>query len=228
MQRLAGWLSRNAQQVNLWNLTAWRTLLTGWQHPHLQHDSAEFLMHMEHVLHPDFQMGHWQARLSSMSQPSQVTDHGKMWPVTLPAILRHTSDGSHSVHSVQSLIIGWRNQVQRHAAVSFPPVVPFQLGRFDNAGNKLLGRIVPTPVVHVPLFAGADLTTTSHKYMLQAVIYHLGATRHSGHYRTMLCLAGHPYATTDDNLFPVRVTAEDMEVIMNNSYIAFYCIQERG
>ena len=226
MQRLVNWLTHTPQCLDLWDVRAWRALVEGWQRPHNQHDSAEFLMHLEHALHSDYQMGYWQARLSRDLHHTQVTDHGKMWPMLLPSILRQAPEMHDSVHSVQSTIISWRNQAQRHAAVSLPPVVPLQIGRFTVAGDKQPGNIILTPIIHMPLFAEADLRTTSSKYILPAVIYHLGPTRDSGHYRTLLCQAGRPYVVTDDNQYPVPASTADIEVAMNNSYILFYCKED--
>ena len=180
-------------------------------------------MHLEHALHPDFQLGHWQARLEVDASPPQVTDHGKMWPVTLPAVLRPDLADTSRVFSMQSLVISWRNQVHRHAAVSLPPVVPLQISRFTPEGAKLRGRIVLTPVIHIPLFTDSSARTTSCKYQLHAVTYHLGPNMHSGHYRTLLFKQGAPFMVTDDNMFPVPVSEVGLEEVMNNSYLAFYC-----
>ena len=104
-----------------------------------------------------------------------------------------------------------------------PPVVPLQISRFTSEGNKLRGRIVLTPIIHIPLFADSSTRTTSCKYQIHAVTYHLGPDIYSGHYRTLLFKQGAPCMVTDDNMFPAPVTAAGLEEAMNNSYLAFYC-----
>ena len=223
MQRLIGWLTRKPHLVQLWSVRIWRQMLSGWARPHQQHDTAEFLMHLERVLSPAFPMGYWQARLEVAACPPQATDHGQMWPVTLPTVLRHALADDARVFSVQSLIISWRNQASRHAAVSLPPVVPLQIGRFSHDGSKLRGQIVLTPTIHLPLFADESTRTTSCKYVLQAAIFHLGPDIHAGHYRTVLFNQGKPYMVTDDNQYPSPVTAACIEEATHNAYLVFYC-----
>ena len=78
-----------------------------------------------------------------------------------------------------------------------PPVVPLQISRFTSEGNKLRGRIVLTPIIHIPLFADSSTRTTSCKYQIHAVTYHLGPDIYSGHYRTLLFKQGAPCMVTE-------------------------------
>ena len=223
LQRLAAWLTRKPQSVELWGVTAWRQMLQGWQLPHQQHDTAELLTFLEHVLHPAFAHGHWQTRNPCPGNSFQVTDHGNMWPMLLPASLHPGTSTEGSVTSVQSLLIDWRNhQAQRQAAVTLPPVLPLQIGRFDNRGSKIAGDIVLTPTIHVPLFADDSIRTVSRQYQLCAAVYHIGDTIASGHYRTVLYVAGRPTAITEDNQTPVSWTQSDLHTVQRNAYLLLY------
>ena len=189
--RLARWLLRKPLHTALWDIPAWRTLTARWEDPHVQHDVAEFAQFLGAATAPASAEGVWQSRIAVQLTPSQpaasqcpaeVAEHGQMWPLSLAAA--PPPEGSEI--SLQALVIQWRNQAHRHAAVSLPRLLIIQIGRFSPVGLKLRFAVRPSHRVYVPVFLDDTLRTTSAGYDLAAVVCHLGPSRSSGHYRSVL------------------------------------------
>ena len=123
--------------------------------------------------------------------------------------------------SLQTLFIDWRNQASQHAAVKLPTWLAVQLCRFDEEGRKVQHRLAMHPYVYVPEFVGPGLPCTSRRYILTAVVYHLGQSKTSGHYRAALFTDGVLSHVTDDGTVASEVTADDHEVVSRNAYVRF-------
>ena len=67
MRRLLAWLVHKPRAVSLWSVRAWARALARWQSPDQQHDAAEFLPYLAHVLPSDTLEAHWQSRIQSDS-----------------------------------------------------------------------------------------------------------------------------------------------------------------
>ena len=139
--RLLRWVLRRPQQVSLWEIRAWQEITSNWHDPHRQHDAGEFLYFLGEALTSGTGVGFWQARVETGSRDAQVVDHGEMFPL----ILQQVGPQPHSVASrdisLQALIVAWRNQEARHAALTLPAVLPVQICRFDNRGHKIPGKV---------------------------------------------------------------------------------------
>ena len=220
--RLLQWLTRKPQRVSLPSLRVWQSITFDWQEPHSQHDAAEFLGFLRPALVSTSDAGKWEARVSvdpstPDALPHQVVDHGQMWPLVLATALSPAAEGANREEwTLQSLIIRWRNLVVQHAAVTSPPILPLQLNRFGQDGNKVLSPIALSPTVFFPCFTGQGTNTQSVQYQLAAVQYHLGQTPLSGHYRTAFFSRGAPVYTTDDNRSAQACTDSDIDSIRRN------------
>ena len=139
-----------------------------------------------------------------------------MWPLHLSV-----AHASAPRLSLQKLVVAWRNQAQRHALVTAPEVLVAQVGRFGDDGCKLQFRIQSSRTVYIPSFTGSGLHTTSHAYTVEAIVFHLGPSRDSGHYRTALLQQGNLYRLTDDGSLPAAVQDTDVAVVEHNAYLYF-------
>ena len=232
MGRFLQWLFRWPQgsSLHLWHVRAWRRLVSTWQDPHAQHDCAEFLQHLRSAFCPEGEFLQWQARTLPHSHArAEVSDQGHLWPLTIPVALQlaaYTQTDSESTSaagsiSLQKLLILWRNQAEIHAAVSLPSVFPIQINRFNSEGNKVHHRINLHPSVYVPQFSGSGLRTVSQRFVVTAVIYHIGPTRDSGHYRAALFARDALIHVTDDGVCSQLSTEGDRDIISKNAYIFF-------
>ena len=143
---------------------------------------------------------------------------------------RHVSTGPPACRTAccacpadQSPFVAWRNQADRHAAVTLPPLLPVQISRFTSTGLKVQFPVRFSEAVYVPFFEDLSLRTSSHRYLLAAVIYHIGESRSHGHYRTALFLRGKPMHVTDDNCKPCPAHPADVHTAENNAYIFILC-----
>ena len=232
MLRTLSWMCRKPQQVNLWQLRSWCALTCHWANPTRQHDAGEFLQFLGGVIASGGSTDAWQTRLMcSTSAVAQVTDHGQMFPLTLPQdsqSMRHPSlAASHMPSSLQQLIVAWRNQASRHAAVTLPTLLPVQVGRFDDAGTKVHFALQLSPADYIPYFVDATTKTSSHRYCLIAAVYHLGHHKSHGHYRAAFFCNGALTHVADDGSCPTKATASDLHEVQTNVYLIMLCRAEQ-
>ena len=165
--------------------------------------------------------GVWESRtVNSPSGLAQAEDQGTMWPLTLPAGLAMLQASTETV-SPQKLVIAWRGQAVTHAAVVLPELVILQICRFSPSGNKDFTRVKLSDSVYLPVFTGPGLNTSSVRYSVTAIIYHLGLTPQSGHYRTALVERGRLCYHTDDNEATTVHQPEHTDRVEQNSYLYF-------
>jgi len=214
--------------VSLWEIRAWQEITSNWHDPHRQHDAGEFLYFLGEALTSGTGVGFWQARVETGSRDAQVVDHGEMFPL----ILQQVGPQPHSVASrdisLQALIVAWRNQEARHAALTLPAVLPVQICRFDNRGHKIKFPVRFSAAVYMPFFPDSTACTASQRYRVAAVIYHIGDSRLHGHYRSALFWKGEVTHVTDDNTVPSQVSERDRNMIRDNAYIAVLCRDDEG
>ena len=166
--------------------------------------------------------GSWESRLAGPGlSPSptlqvQMVDHGHVWPLHLSV-----ANASEPHISLQKLLIAWRNQAQRHALVIAPAVMAIQVGRFRDDGSKLRFRIRSSRRVYVPAFSSTSMQTTSYAYTVEAVVFHLGDARDSGHYRTAFLRQGVLSRLTDDGELPAPVHEDSVALVETNAYVYF-------
>ena len=63
--------------------------------------------------------------------------------------------------------------------------------------------------------------STSKRYVLTAIIYHLGASRLGSYYRAALFSAGKLSHVTDDGRQAAPATAQDLQTVSSNAYVCF-------
>ena len=181
-------------------------------------------------LAPKLAMSHatdcWQARQTTAANATQVIDQGTLWPLTLTAPL---AAPSHTISptqpdvdqpiSLQRLVIMWRNQASRHAMLSEPAWLPLQVCRFTPQGQKCHRPVQISEAVYLPSFVGGTLQTTSTRYQLTAIIFHLGPSLLAGHYRAALCARGSIVSITDDGISSQTASEAETQLVYRNSYI---------
>ena len=222
LTRFFRWLGRGHAPVELWKVRLWRQLVTGWERPHVQHDVGEFLQFFSSIMCDASALGSWAALQDSTEVGPFPTDRGNFWPLLLPASLPDSLTPGLESTTLQRLVIQWRNQASRHAAsneASLPALFPLQVNRFDAEGNKLHTPVTPSNAVYIPFYTLDGLRTASCRYRLTAIIFHIGATKLQGHYRTALQRNGSLQFVTDDNTSAAPMTAETERLVNQNSYI---------
>ena len=231
--RFLRWLARPAssdvhvrQPVNLWSTRPWNVIVRAWQEPNRQHDAGEFLQFLAPKLAITHAADCWQAREITETSITQVMDQGTLWPLTLTAPLaaplHHVSPTPPAVDqpiSLQRLVIMWRNQASRHAMLSEPAWLPLQVCRFTPQGQKCHRPVQISDAVYLPSFVGHTLQTTSTRYQLTAIIYHLGISLLAGHYRAALCARGSIVSITDDGISAQPASEAEIQSVYRNSYI---------
>ena len=223
--RLLLWLHRKPQRVSLWDMRPWRQLLGLWSEPHRQHDASELLHHLYHAFTPASERQVWHARVeiaADEATTTQVMDRGHLWPMMIAVPLN--ASGDQSSISLQSLIVQWRNQASRHAVDSashMPILLPVQIHRFRADGSKLHTPLQWGEAVYVPAFTGDGLHTTSSRYIVDAVVFHLGESVHQGHYRAVLASEGAIRYITEDGITAYEPTEAEVRTAQQNSYLFF-------
>ena len=175
-------LQNPGNTVQLYRRKAWTELLRTWQHLHQQHDVAELLTYIaDHASIPGLK-GIWEAR--SMEGPL-LRAHQRMQPT--PLIMLPCSPNK----TLQQLIEDWayeQDTGEVTALVRPPAILSVQLMRFN--GNprgevgKLTHRVPLASRLQVPQFDDG-VSTLPCAYVLHSVVYHIGYTPDSGHYRSM-------------------------------------------
>ena len=221
-RRFLQWLVHKPQTVELWKIRAWVGLVSSWESPHRQHDVAEFLQQQLQAVAPlDTLRSQWQSRLQAPDGNSQVVDQGTLWPLLLQVAVTPEGRSPTGCCSLQALFIQWRNQAMRHALTSDPSVLCVQICRFDSQGSKLRFPVSFSAAVYIPVFAGDTLVTRSTRYLLHSVVYHLGESKHSGHYRCGFLTQGRLSHTTDDNRIARPASESDVREVSENAYLIF-------
>ena len=183
--------------VQLHRRKAWLRLLETWPNPQQQHDVAELLVHLQrHTRFPALD-GTWEAR--TLQGPHfQIHQRATQVPhIMLPCQPNRT---------LQELVEQWaydQDTGQICAVSEAPTFLCIQLLRFQGnmAGeiNKLSHAIPLSPKLQVPTFA-EGIDTRPQAYVLHSIVYHIGCTPDSGHYRTMGITApkGEPSSFQED------------------------------
>lgn len=127
-----------------------------------------------------------------------VTDQGSLWPLVLAA----------SRHAFAS-------------ADSLPVLFAVQIHRFGPEGNKLSNPVQWGAAVYMPTFTDSGIRTTSKRYVVDSVIFHLGESVHHGHYRVVFSSEGSAKFITDDNTSTCPIALGEIETAQKNSYIFF-------
>ena len=145
-------------------------------------------------------------------------DQGSLWPLIVSVPLSASQPAGASL-SLQKLVIAWRNQAARHAIMArdaLPQRLPLQINRFDEAGRKVHHEVQWSSAVYMPVYTGEGLQTTSQRYIVSSVVYHIGPSRLHGHFRAALA-----NNVTDDNIPTQPLSVSDLRCVQQNSYLFF-------
>ena len=204
---------RANKPIALPDCLALRPLFVHWRHLHQQHDAGEFLQHLLSVARPRACDWRWESRLAN---PHQLHDSGDCGA----PLLLNLSGGT-----LQGSIDEWHNQYAVHALAEHHGCVFLQLCRYVTHTHKNMQQLPVRPgdLVAIPVFtADTDLCTRLEPFRVIVVVYHLGATVTSGHYKTLI---GHPHNpdwtlyTCDDNKVPKRASKRDFHEVDHNAYL---------
>ena len=230
--------------VQLHRRKAWLRLLETWPNPQQQHDVAELLVHIQRKARFPALVGKWEAR--TMQGPHfQVHQSATQVPhIMLPCKSNKT---------LQELVEQWaydQDTGQVCAITEAPAFLCIQLLRFqgnmDGEINKLSHPTPLSPKLQVPTFT-EGIDTRPQAYVLHSVVYHIGCTPDSGHYRTMGITApkgepssfeeafyseitrslsegaAHPALHVQNDATPTALaTSTDLQEVSRTWYLAFF------
>ena len=153
------------------DMLSWRFVIRDWfSHANTglasQQDSAHFLEHLIQAGLPLFHAS-WQ----SLSADNVLADRG-----FLPLRLELTSD-------LQVSLDAWHRGLHTSFVMGAPSCIYIQLARYDSAGNKLEHSVLLQPYLEVLIPCLLHGEVIPARYRLLALIFHIGSTIHSGHYR---------------------------------------------
>ena len=161
---------------------AWLRLLETWRDPQQQHDAAELLVYLKRQLRFPAMEGTWEARTMQGPQHRIHQCATQVPQLMLPCQPHNT---------LQELVEQWaydQDTGQVCAISRSPTLLCIQLLRFrgnvDGEVQKLSHPIPLPPKLQVPTFT-EGIETRPQAYVLHSVVYHVGHTSDSGHYRTL-------------------------------------------
>ena len=113
------------------------------------------------------------------------------------------------------------NQATVLAATDGPPFLLAQVARFDDNGAKVPGVVQAPYTIDLPIFNGAGCRTHTCRYTANCLVFHLGDTSRSGHYKAAMLRQDRVESTTDDYRTLQPVEPSEVGTIMKKSYIFF-------
>ena len=150
----------------------WQALLRSWQRLAGQQDAAEFLGHLLLRSQPGAFHGYWAAKLIVEPSTCRRLDVVARVHLASPIVLDATA---------------WQQQYSVHALQEPSSFLIIQLRRFAQNGavySKIQNefRIQAGELVAMPFFSDGLRLTHAH-CCVRAVLYNIGSTPYSGHYR---------------------------------------------
>ena len=98
-----------------------------------------------------------------------------------------------------------------------PPFLLAQVARFDDSGAKVQGVVQAPYTIDLPIFNGARTC----RYTARCLVFHLGDTSRSGHYKAAMLRQDRVESTTDDYRTLQPVEPSEVGTIMKKSSIFF-------
>ena len=194
------------------DMISWRGIIRSWfEHANTglasQQDSAHFLEHLTQAGLPLFNVG-WH----SVNVDGALADQG------LPPLrLELNSD-------LQDSLDLWHRGLHTSVVTCAPAFLYVQLARYDASGSKLAHPVLLQPYqeVRIPCMCQGEIVPTGYK--LLALIFHIGDTIRSGHYRGAVSamMRGTPiFGVTDDGRKITRVKTRELEQLSCGCYLLF-------
>ena len=194
----------------------WRQLTRAWPNPQMQHDAAEFLLHLAQQDELVRDLSAWHARAVGFEGAPRA-DSGR-GIILLP--VRSAADVP--LTTLQACVQAWHEQLQLHELRSDTEVVVFQLDRFRRQGLFVQKDTTPIALANgevlLPIGNSAGETQWWPYHILSLVI-HLGQTPVSGHYRAVHYNAG-DMCITDDNVRVAKASPTDR--VAERVYMLFF------
>ena len=186
-----------------------------------QQDATEFCDYLLHITQPKFLNCHWDIRPSYVDGLDSVHlahEKGNQFtPIKLPFIDIQAG----SCH-LQELVDAWHdNQGLCRAATEVGQIILSIDRHVDFASTKCSQRLdCPRNQILMPYFCNPDGDIAYKTLELCGVIFHLGATPHTGHYRAGLRLHGN-WLLYEDGRIPDKVT-ELPDMVCRNSVLLWF------
>ena len=215
----------NSKHVCVLDLFHWHSVLSDWSNISMQQDVVEFLLFLLSKGQSAAFLISWAAKRTSIENgvpDITVTDSGFGYA---PLILDIMEGG------LPSCFDQWHAQSSLHALRRDTDLLLVQfrcyiqiLGRTLKSGIPVW--IQPGETVWVPCWEnGVSLRYAA--YRACTLIFHMGATLDSGHYRTALSCAdgtgSFRWFLTDDSTAPSRASLNELHMVSQNVYVVGLC-----
>ena len=202
-------------------------LLLGWRDINVQHDGAEFLLHiLPRVSWLDTRTG-WETRTVQDGQVHRQVNSN------MPILMLNPAEGLIS-SNIADAVQTWHLQagVIVQALVHAPHDLVIHLPRFREAEAGIVKHRIPLSLgpglIKLPVFTGPNNTECSwFTYTIRAALLHLGETTTSGHYRSLLIDARAQTCWLTDDGISAQPSDLHNPLIEENCYVLFCtCTQE--
>ena len=192
----------------------WRDILSSRRRqPNIQHDVAEFLMHMLQLGALSDMSGMWTA-----FRGDRNVDESDLSTSVVPLTMVRGNK--------QQLIDNWHQDGELRRFLVIPPkLIVIQLLRFRVASGrtrKLTSKVDTPRTIRIPSLCNAQSSQTVYK--VAGGIIHLGGAPSSGHYRAFVRRShqdGGSDLITDDDQMPRDITSQDADLIQSKVYLIF-------
>ena len=219
--RLAFQALANSRHVCVLELFHWHSVLSGWSNISLQQDVVEFLMFVLSKGRPVAYLISWAAKRIDIENGESIVSVPDSGFGYAPLILEITDGG------LQSCFDQWHVQSSLYALRRDTDLLLVQFRRYTQVRGSILKSgisvwIQPGETVWVPCWDnGLELRYIA--YTVCALIFHIGATLSSGHYRTALSCADGTgslrWFLTDDSTAPSRASMNELQMVSQNVYV---------
>ena len=141
-----------------------------------------------------------------------LVDHGR-----LPLRLELHSD-------IQVSLDAWHRNMHTSFVTCAPSCIYVQLARYDSSGNKLEHPVLLQPYEEfsVPCMQQGEVVPT--RYKLLALVFHIGGTINSGHYRGAISAVMREtpcFGVTDDGKKVTKAKTRELEQLSCGCYLLF-------
>ena len=119
----------------------------------------------------------------------------------------------------------WHRNVHTSFVDCAPELLYVQLARYDSSGNKLIHPVLLQPYQNVQFPCMQNGAVAPATYQLQALVFHVGETIHSGHYRGAISalIRGTPcFGVTDDGKKIARAKTRELDQLSCGCYLLFF------
>ena len=206
----------SAPPVHLWSRPAWARLLRHWPDTGRQQDAAEFLNHFRQAC----ALRHFQSTWHIITREG-LLDSGSVCPLLLQCELE-ALPLTRGVCMLQSIIEAWHGLPGTPTLAAGTTCVALQLNRFRTQEGVVLKTQTPVTLprtVHLPMWVEGSVASS--RFLLSAVVFHLGSSPFRGHYRTLLVEKQGRAWLTEDGIAASPPNRSYVKTIQENAYLLF-------